>query len=218
LPPQADPAASAQLPADAVANFTKAWSEQPRVDLGIPAGGAKVVIVKFNDYQCPGCGATHQWYKPILDGFEKTNPGAVKYLVKDWPWNMKCNFTLTAMSGAPNHPGSCEGAVAVRIGRDMSKTKELEMQDWLYANQPTLNPDTVKAAAERILGVKDFAAEYARRQADIRKDVADGAALKITSTPTLFINGVRIDGTQQLMPPQYFELAIQIELKKASGK
>ena len=212
-------AAAARVPLSdqAADDFTKAWAVQPRVDLGVPADGAKVVIVKFNDYQCPGCGATHQWYKPILAEFEKTNPGAVKYVVKDWPWNARCNFTLTAASGAPNHPGSCDGAAAVRMARDISPAKEAEMQDWLYSNQPTLTPETVQAAAERILGVKDFTTAYARKLADIRKDVADGVALHISSTPTLFINGVRIDG-QQMMPPQYFELAIQLELKKSAGK
>lgn len=211
-------AAQAQAPSalstDAVANFTRAWFDQPRVDLGVPAEGAKVVIVKFNDYQCPGCGATHQWYKPVLEQLEKSNPGAVKYVVKDWPWNSKCNFTLPP-GGGPNHPGACEGAAAVRMARDRGTLKEAEMQDWLYANQPTMTAQTVQAAAERILGVKDFAAEYAKKLPDLRKDISDGAALKIQTTPTLFINGVRIE---QIMPVQYFELAIQLELKKAAGK
>ena len=32
-----------------------AWAQQPRVDLGIPAAPAKVIVVKFNDCQCPSC-------------------------------------------------------------------------------------------------------------------------------------------------------------------
>ena len=35
-------------------------ASQPRVPLVAPSDGAAVVIVKFNDYQCPGCGQT-QW-------------------------------------------------------------------------------------------------------------------------------------------------------------
>ncbi len=138
------------IPADAVAAFTEAWAQQRRVDLGIPAGGAKVVVVKFNDYECPPCGATFAWYKPVFEKFEKTNPGAVKVVFKDWPWNSRCNFNLTP--GAPAHPGACDGAAAVRMAQDRGKAKELEMQEWLYANQPTMTPATVKAAAERILG------------------------------------------------------------------
>ena len=38
-----------------VAQF-EAWLDaQPREDLGVPANGARVVVVKFNDYQCPAC-------------------------------------------------------------------------------------------------------------------------------------------------------------------
>lgn len=207
---------SAQTPVplspDDIANFSAAWAQQPRVDLGVPAEGAKVLVVKFNDYQCPMCGATHGWYKPVLEQFEKSNPGAVKFVLKDWPWNTRCNVALVGLLGAPVHPASCEAAAAARMARDRGKAKEAEMQDWLYASQQTMTAASVKAAAERLLGVKDFDAEYARKLVDIKKDVADGAALKIMGTPTLFINGVRVE---QPMPVQYFELAIQLELKKA---
>ena len=189
-------------------DFATAWAQQPRVDLGIPADGAKVIVVKFNDYQCPGCRETHEWYKPILAKFQQSNPGAVKYVTKDWPWHSKCNFnTSTTM-----HGGACEAAAAVRMARERGKDKEEEMESWLWSNQAALAPETVKAAAGRILDVKDFDGEYAKQLPEIRRDIADGGALRIGSTPTLFINGVRIE---QLMPPQYFEMAIQIELNKA---
>ncbi len=146
---------------------------------------------------------------PILAKFQQSNPGAVKYVLKDWPWNTKCNFNTP---GERCMPAACEAAAAVRMARDHGKAKEEEMETWLWGNQPTMSPATVKAAAERILGVKDFEGEYAKKVADIRRDVADGGALRIKSTPTLFINGVRIEA---LMPAQYFELAIQLELNKA---
>jgi protein-disulfide isomerase len=207
------PSSASQPPPteQASTDFKTAWFQQPRVDLGIPADGAKVVIVKFNDYQCPGCGATYEWYKPILEKFEKTNPGEVKYIVKDWPWDQECNF-----NSGPMHESACEAAAAVRMAADRGKAKEQEMAEWVYANQPTLTPDGVKAAAARIAGVTDWAHEYAQKLPAIQRDIADGAALRISSTPTLFINGVRVD--KQLMPAPYFEMAIQLELDKAAGK
>ena len=106
------------------------------------------------------------------------------------------------------------------MAADVSRAKQVEMQEWLYGNQPTLTPATVQAAAERILGVKNFAAEYAKRLPRIRQDVSDGVALRIRATPTLFINGVRIpiSDDQPPMPPQYFDLAVRLELRKATGK
>ena len=86
-----------------------------------------------------------------------------------------------------------------------------EMVAWLYANQGT-TPAAVRDAAVRILGVKDFDKEYALKLPEIRRDIADGGVLRINSTPTFFINGVRIpDG---VIPPDYFELAINLELKR----
>lgn len=193
-------------------SFEAAWAQQPRIDLGIPADGAKVVIVKFNDYQCPGCRQAHEFYKPVLAKFAQTHPGAVKQVVKDWPWDNQCNFNAPTATG---HPGACAAAAAARMAGDISAEKKTEMEDWIWANQQTLTRASVKAAAERILGVDDFDRRYDQKLPDIRKDIADGGALSIRSTPTLFINGVRVE---QILPPAYFEQAIQIELNKPAGK
>ena len=194
------------LSPDAKSNFEQAWVQQPRVNLGIPAGGAKVVIVKFNDFMCPSCRQAELLYKPLLEKFNRSNPGAVKYVVKDWPWNSSCNFnTASTISG---HEAACNAAAAARMARDRGKYDE--MVDWLYANQGT-TAAAVRSAAERILGVKDFDAEYARKLPDIRRDIADGGVLRIDSTPTFFINGVRVG----MIAAPYFELAVSLELKRA---
>jgi protein-disulfide isomerase len=198
-------------PIESTDDFAEAWFKQPRIDLGIPADGAKVVIVKFNDFQCPSCRVTHEWYKPVLEKFEQTNPGAVRYVLKDWPWNTKCN-----PSGQTLHPGACEAAVAVRVARAQSKAKEDEMTDWLFAHQqPPATPEEIKKIAKTILGDIDFDAQYQQLLPAIRRDVSDGVALRVSGTPTYFINGVRLN---QTMPPPYFELAIQLEINKAAGK
>ncbi len=62
---QGSPTASAQAPAalpavtdDERAKIAQWWEVQPKVELPVPAGDAKVLIVKFNDYQCPACKLT----------------------------------------------------------------------------------------------------------------------------------------------------------------
>jgi uncharacterized membrane protein/protein-disulfide isomerase len=198
----------AAKPIESTSDFADAWSKQPRIDLGIPADGAKVIIVKFNDYQCPMCRITHEAYLPVLEKFEQSNPGAVKYVLKDWPWNTKCNSNAQTL-----HPAPCEAAAAVRIARNQGKDKEHEMEAWVFAHQPA-SPDELKAAAQKILGISDFDRQYQQQLPAIRRDIADGVALGVRGTPTYFINGVRINDT---MPPPYFELAIQLELNKAAG-
>src|SRR6186997_3440936 len=46
---------AAALSPEQAKDFAAAWAQQNRVDLGVAPEGAKVVIVKFNDYQCGGC-------------------------------------------------------------------------------------------------------------------------------------------------------------------
>ncbi len=205
---QAQAAAPAQ---DAVAAFAQAWAQQPRLDLGIDAEGAAVLVVKFLDYQCPSCKAAYFAYKPVLDRFAESNPGAVKQVIKDFPLSNKCNFT---MSGAL-HQAACEESAFVRMAGARGRAQEAI--DWLFSvpDQVGLTPDAVKAEAARRFGVTDFEREYQTHLPDIQRDIADGQALQISSTPTYFINGVRAQTVQGWLPPEYFELAITLELERA---
>ncbi len=47
-------------------NFDQWYASLPRVPLAVPTDGAKVLIVKFNDYQCPPCRMTWEQYKPVI--------------------------------------------------------------------------------------------------------------------------------------------------------
>ena len=205
---QAQAAAPAE---DAVKAFADAWAQQPRLDLGIDPEGAAVVVVKFIDFQCPSCKAAHFAYKPVLDRFAGSHPGAVRQVIKDYPLSNVCNF---AMSNAL-HQAACEEAAFVRIARARGRADEAI--DWLFAvpDQVGLTAQAVKDEAAKRFGVTDFAAEYQTVLGDIQRDVADGQALQVRSTPTYFINGVRAQTATGWLPPEYFELAIKLELERA---
>jgi protein-disulfide isomerase len=196
--------------------FLDTWSKQPRVTLAVPAGGAKVVIVKFNDWMCPGCKVWYQQLKPVLAKYQASNPGAIKYVERDWPWNAQCNAALTQT--IPGHDASCAAAAAVRLAADRGKREE--MAEWLYANQPTAPAEgpivleRVKTHASQVLGIKDFSAAYATKVDAIKKDIAEGMAVHVQSTPTYFINGVKAGDENGTLPLHYLELAIQYELGK----
>jgi protein-disulfide isomerase len=112
------------------------------------------------------------------------------------------------------------------MAKDMGKGQA--MIDWLFANQEHLDElgltngpaaATVKQGAVDVLGIKDWDAQYARKLPEIRRDVADGGALKVNSTPTFFINGVRaMDGQNNPLPAQYFDLALKLEIAKNAAK
>jgi uncharacterized membrane protein/protein-disulfide isomerase len=195
-------------PSDVQAAFAAAWAQQPRIDLGIPADGAKVLIVKFNDFECSTCRVAESYYAPVLQRFAQSNPGAVRVVFKDWPWNTACNAGVPTI---PGHEASCAAAAAARMAR--ARGQYDAMAAWLFANQDT-TPAAVQDQVKQQLGITAFDAEYARVLPDIQRDITDGRALQIHSTPTYFINGVRIP-SEQLIGAEYFDLAIQLELKRA---
>jgi uncharacterized membrane protein len=207
-----DQAGTAQPPAptqDQRSEFERWYASQPRVPLIVPPDGAKVLVVKFNDFQCPACGQSYLQYKPIFAKYEAERPGAVKLVLKDYPLNRDCNDAI----GQTMHPAACEAAVAVRLSQLHNKTEAME--EWLYTHQPAMTPPSVRQAAHDIGQITDFDAKYPTTLSLIKGDVALGRQLGIKSTPTFFINGVKIEGA---LPPQYFDQAIALELQRASSK
>jgi len=201
---QAQQAAPAE---DAVAKWLADFESKPRVDVGVPADGAKVVIVKWNDFQCPSCREGFVWYKPVLAKYAESHPGAIKYVVKDFPLEGECNYTTPNM----NHYAACESSVALRLAREAGKADEMEK--WLFDNQARLTTDVVKEGYAAVTGLDNFTARYPAMLAGVRQDVSDGVALQIGQTPTYFINGVRVLGNLQ---PQWLEVLIEHELKKGT--
>jgi uncharacterized membrane protein/protein-disulfide isomerase len=181
----------------------------PRVPLVVPNEGAKVLIVKFNDYQCPACGQSYLAYKPILAKFQATNPGAVKVVMKDYPLNSGCNPNVVQVI----HPAACDAAVAVRLARLHNRGPEME--EWLYTHQQGMTPPIVRQAARDVGQVTDFDAKYSGTIEQVKGDVGLGKQLDVRSTPTFFINGVKVEGA---WAPQYFEQAIAYELAHATSR
>ena len=111
------PAAAAPLPAPTQAQaseFERYWEARERVPLAIPAEGAKVLIVKFNDFQCPPCRNSHLAYKPILAKYEAQNPGAGALRDEGLPARRRVQRQRR------QHDSSVgvRAAVAVRLARD----------------------------------------------------------------------------------------------------
>jgi uncharacterized membrane protein/thiol-disulfide isomerase/thioredoxin len=193
------------LGADEIAQFTAWMDAQPREDLGVPSNGAQVVVVKFNDYQCPACRQAHNAYRGIQQKYASAYPGQVAFVSLDYPLEAECN-----QGGI--HASACEAAVAVRLAR--AKNRGAEMEEWLFANQETLTRDSVKEALNEIAQVTDFDARYTETLMGVRTDAQLGQKLQITGTPTFFINGIRIGST---LRPAYFDAAIAHELEKAAA-
>jgi len=185
------------------ADFERWYAAQPVTPVVAVTDGAKVVIMKFNDYQCPPCRQTYMNYKPILKAYAASHPGQVKFITRDFPLDPECN------SGG-GHQASCEAAAAVRMAR--VKGRADAMEDWLFDNQPAMNPDLVRQGVRSVAGVMDFNERYASVLEQVKGDVKYGQSLGVNRTPTFFINGRRLEGG---LDPEFFEAAIAYELAHA---
>lgn len=184
--------------------FSNWYASQQRIEVPVDAGDVKLVIVKFNDYQCPPCGQTFFNYREILSKYRDEYPGEVVFITKDYPIDPECNENVETSL----HDAACEAAVAVRLARKLGQ--EDVMEEWLFENQVSLSPESVRDAARDVAGVETFDDDYQSTLELVKSDIALGRRLGVQSTPTFFVNGVRLRGG---LDREYFEEVIRLELK-----
>ena len=196
------------------AAFEKYWLAKPLAN-GTPRPkgqtSPRVHVDLFLDWQCPACRAEYLAYGPVFADIQKRDPLKLVVDYHDYPLNKRCNPHVPVEM----HPAACEAAVAVRLAKEHGN--EAAMIDWLFRNQESLTPETVRQAAATVGHIPDFDARAASMpmRSLIERDTATGAQLGVHSTPTCFINGVLARGeNDRLMSPGEIRAAIEIELKR----
>jgi protein-disulfide isomerase len=126
--------------------------------------------------------------------------------MKHYPLEPECNPNAATM----NHYGSCEAAAAYEMAKSTPHLAKLD--DWLFANQQTLTKDVVRDAAREQAGINDFDARYEAALQTVRTDAGLGKLLNVNSTPTIYVNGRKVNPS--VLPPAYYDALIDIELKK----
>lgn len=187
-----------------VAEFRRWFASQPRTPLPIAPEGERVLIVKFNDYQCPPCRRTFLEYERLLARYEARQPGVVRLVVKDYPLEPECNRAVRRAL----HPSACEAAMAVRLAAQAGQRDA--MVGWLFEHQAQLAPDAIWTRLEELAGGAPSARAAALARAQVEDDVGLGERMGISGTPTFFINGVRTGG----LPPELFEAAVDLEIER----
>ena len=168
----------------------------PTIGEGTPTKGpadAPLVIVEYTDYQCPFCSRV----QPTLEQIAERYDGLVLQVFKNLP--------------LPNHPQARAAALAALCAGDQGKY--WEYHDWLFANQRTMNPDTMKAeAAELGLDTELFDTCFGQQAhaQQIAEDMAEARSFGINGTPGFVINGRVLSGAQ---PLEAFEALLDQELE-----
>jgi uncharacterized membrane protein len=185
----------------ALAEWHKWLDTQPKQQAALPTSGEKVLVLKFNDYQCPACRMTYMAYRDIIAKYEASHPGVFKFETRDFPLESECGF-------GGIHGSACEAAVAVRLAREKNKAAELEA--WLFERQESMSRDLVKEGLEQIAQVTNFDEAYPKVLEQVRADARLGQQLGVQGTPTFFVNGIRVGSLR----PAYFDAAIAYLLSK----
>jgi protein-disulfide isomerase len=157
---------------------------------GAPTRGpsdAKVTVVEYSDFQCPYCG--HAW-----EIFEKE----VYPQYKD-----RVRFVFKQMPLTQIHPWAEDAAVASACALEQGNDQFWKLYDGLFAQQaqitkenlPTKVEEIATAAGLDVPRLKDCLA--GRKTIDaVKADQAEAASVGVNGTPTFFINGRRIQNTQ----------------------
>ena len=153
---------------------------------------AKVVAINYDDFQCPFCSRMHQTLFPQL---LKEYGDRVLFIYKDYPL-------------AEIHAWATHAAVNANCLAAQNSDAYWDFADYIHAHQAEVNSEKSKdgqfAALDRLtllqgqkrnLDVAKLQSCIKAQQEDIVKaSVKEADALGVEATPTMFVNGEKVDG------------------------
>ena len=166
-------------------------------DDGHPWIGAEnpvLTIIEFSDYQCFQCGKMHFFLRKIVE----KNPDKVRLVHCHFPMDHNVNPIVKK----PYHIGSGELAYfAILAG---IKGKFWKMNDLLFdiaRKEHSINTQMLADKVGLNLGELSRSINHPYIRQKLAKDIFEGMKLRVTGTPTYFINGEKYSG---YIPPEIF--------------
>jgi protein-disulfide isomerase len=184
------------MTSDPLAEIRKKISLEGAPSVG-PAN-APVVLVEYADFECPSCRQLDTILRAMLP-----NSPQVRLLYKDFPL-------------VDIHPWALTAAQAGRCAYKQNPGAFWKLHDLIFDNQDLISPTNVFDKMQEYSTQAGLNAEAIRScmvdpeiQAQIQKSMAEGEALNIANTPTLFVNGHRLIGPDAATLEQFirYELA-----------
>jgi protein-disulfide isomerase len=180
---------------------------------GRPARGnknAKVVAVNYDDFECPFCSRMHQELFPQL---LKEYGDRIVIIYKDFPLK-------------EIHPWAIHAAVDANCLAAQNTDAYWGFADYIHSNQPQVNAqkgrdaqytEVDKIATEQgqknnVDAAKLQACIKAQNDEAVRVSMHEADSLGITATPTMYVNGEKIDGA---VPPEEIRAVFDRALTEA---
>jgi protein-disulfide isomerase len=162
---------------------------------GRPSRGtknAKVVVVNFDDFECPYCAAMHRTLFPEIF---KEYGDRVDFIYKDYPL-------------AEIHPWAIHAAVDANCLAAQNTDAYWDFADTIHANKHDVDSEKTPGARFEAIDklavlqgqkhnvdvVKLQACVKAQKEDAVRASMKEADGIGVNATPTLFINGQKIDG------------------------
>jgi protein-disulfide isomerase len=174
------------------------------------AKGAKVVAVNYDDFECPYCSRMHAMLFPEI---LKEYGDRVTFIYKDYP--------LSEI-----HPWAIHAAVDANCLAAQDADAYWDFADYVHANKHDVDNEKTQPARFDVLDKmavlqgQKHSVDAAKLQTCVKTQNEDGVrasmkeadGLGVNATPTLFINGQKIDGA---VPLNEIRAALDQALKDA---
>jgi protein-disulfide isomerase len=153
---------------------------------------AKVTVVNFDDFECPFCARMHT---TLMSEVLPQYSDKIKIVYKDYP--------------LPMHPWAMRAAIDANCLAKENPAAYWQLADYLHANQRSIGggqPDGKTASTDLDRLTLDYGKKNGvdeaklqacmKTQADtaVKASMAEGDAVGVSATPTMFINGERLEG------------------------
>ncbi|MBC7537556.1 MAG: thioredoxin domain-containing protein [Bacteriovorax sp.] len=160
---------------------------------------AKVKIVEFYDPECEACAAFSPYVKEIISRYQNDIQLTVRYALYHG------NSTLAAKAS--------DAAALQGKFWDFQELLFLNQSEWSHSQVPAIE-NFIKYAKDLDLDVLKFQTDIndLKRMETISIDLEDGKKLGVNGTPTIFINGKKLEN----LHPNSFKEKIEEEISKTN--
>lgn len=172
---------------------------------GSPSKGpanARITLVEFSDFECPHCRELYESLKTI-----ETRYPQVRVVYKDFPLNQI-------------HPWAQTAAIGARCAFEQSPAAFWKVHNSIFENQDLISAENVWEkivgyASDAGLNADAFKACLASPDAQkaVAANRAEGVALGVGSTPTVYINGRPLVGGDAATLEQYIDYELAAHAK-----
>ncbi len=170
---------------------------------------AKVVVVSYDDFECPFCSRMHSTLFPeILKEYQDK----VLFVYKDFPL-----YDI--------HPWATRAAVDANCLAAQNNDAYWDFADYIHAHQRDVSADKDHAAAVDHLAMQQSEQHHldsarlqscmkAQNEDAIKASEKEAESVGVSATPTMFVNGQELDGA---MPASEVRAALDNALQQAGG-